>query len=183
MLPRLRPGPTVWWVWRSWTPSTRRPAAVVVSNYHNLIHIPYWDCSKIWYMATILWLIWSLRISYPDYSDLDHESLYPWYVTLDHTFLRLLIFGPSIAGRALFTLMASKLSTAIAEGPCTVDSNKTEQGCRMIFAGFASSFGLGIEEGQVPTFWLLLEVHSRHLGRKWVVMSILWAPAMYSHGT
>ena len=134
-------------------------------------------------MTTILWLIWSLRISYADYSDLDHESLYPWYVTLDHTFLRLLIFGRSIAGRALFTLMVSKLSTAIAKGPCTVDSNKTEQGCRMILAGFASSFGLRMEEGQVPTFWLLLEVYSRHLGRKWVAMFILWAPAMYSHGT
>ena len=38
----------------------------------------------------------------------------------------------------------------------TVDSKKLEHGWRMIHAGFPSFFGLGLEEGHVPTFWLLL---------------------------
>ena len=31
-----------------------------------------------------------------------------------------------------------------------------EQGCRMIYAGFPSFFGLGLEGGHVSTSWLLL---------------------------
>ena len=38
----------------------------------------------------------------------------------------------------------------------TVDSKKLEHGCGMIHAGFLSFFGLGLEDGHVPTFWLLL---------------------------
>ena len=38
----------------------------------------------------------------------------------------------------------------------TVDSQKLEHGCRMIYAGVPSFFGLGLEDGHVPTFWLLL---------------------------
>ena len=34
----------------------------------------------------------------------------------------------------------------------TVDSKKFEHGCRMICAGFPSVFGLGLEDGPVPTF-------------------------------
>ena len=44
----------------------------------------------------------------------------------------------------------------------------------MIFAGFPSVSGLGMEEGHVATSWLLLKIYSRHLGRNWVAMSIFW---------
>ena len=37
-----------------------------------------------------------------------------------------------------------------------IDSKKLEHGCWMIHAGLPSSFGLGLEDGHVPTFWLLL---------------------------
>ena len=37
-----------------------------------------------------------------------------------------------------------------------VDSKMLEHGCRVIYAGFPSFFGLGLEDGHVPTFWLLL---------------------------
>ena len=40
----------------------------------------------------------------------------------------------------------------------TVDSKKLEHGCRMIYAGVTSFFGLGLEDGCVPTFWLFLYV-------------------------
>ena len=39
-----------------------------------------------------------------------------------------------------------------------VDSKKVEHECRMI-----SSFGLGFEGGQVPTFWLLFIGRHRHI--------------------
>ena len=38
----------------------------------------------------------------------------------------------------------------------TGHSNMLEHGCRMIYAGFASLVGLGLEDGRVPTFWSLL---------------------------
>ena len=38
----------------------------------------------------------------------------------------------------------------------TEDSKKLEHGCRVICAGVPSSFGLGLEDSHVPTFWLLL---------------------------
>ena len=38
----------------------------------------------------------------------------------------------------------------------TVDSKKLEHGCRLIYAGFPSIFGLGLGNCHVPTFWLLL---------------------------
>ena len=38
----------------------------------------------------------------------------------------------------------------------TVDSNGLEHGCRMMYAGFPSFFGLGSEDVQISTFWLLL---------------------------
>ena len=41
-------------------------------------------------------------------------------------------------------------------GMTTVDSNKLEHGCRLIYAGIPSLFGLGLQDGHVPTFWLLL---------------------------
>ena len=37
-----------------------------------------------------------------------------------------------------------------------VDSKKLEHGCKMIYAGFASFFGLALEDGHVPTFCSLL---------------------------
>ena len=37
----------------------------------------------------------------------------------------------------------------------TVNSNKLERGCRVMYAGFASFFGWGSEDSRVPTFWLL----------------------------
>ena len=37
-----------------------------------------------------------------------------------------------------------------------VDSNKLEHGCRIILAGFPSLFALGLKDGRVPTFRLLL---------------------------
>ena len=40
----------------------------------------------------------------------------------------------------------------------TVDSKKLEHGRRMFYTGFASFFGLGLDDGHVPTFWLLLYV-------------------------
>ena len=41
-------------------------------------------------------------------------------------------------------------------GSFTVDSNTLEHGCRMIYAGVPSFFGLGSEDGGVPTLALLL---------------------------
>ena len=38
----------------------------------------------------------------------------------------------------------------------TVDSEKLENGCSMICAGFLSFFGLGLEHRHVPTFCRLL---------------------------
>ena len=38
----------------------------------------------------------------------------------------------------------------------TVDSKKLEHARRVIYAGFPSLLGLGLEDGHVPTFWLLL---------------------------
>ena len=38
----------------------------------------------------------------------------------------------------------------------TVDSNKLEHACKVIYAGFPSFFGLGLEDGHLPTFWILL---------------------------
>ena len=38
----------------------------------------------------------------------------------------------------------------------TADFKKLEHGCRMIYAGVPSSFALGLEDGHVSTFWLLL---------------------------
>ena len=36
-----------------------------------------------------------------------------------------------------------------------VDSTKLEHGCRMMYDGWPAFFGLSLEDGQVPTFWLL----------------------------
>ena len=38
----------------------------------------------------------------------------------------------------------------------TEDSQELEPGCKMIDAGVPSFFGLGLEDGIVPTVWLLL---------------------------
>ena len=38
-----------------------------------------------------------------------------------------------------------------------VDSKKLEHGCRIIFAGCSSVFGLRLDGGDVPSFWLLLQ--------------------------
>ena len=40
-----------------------------------------------------------------------------------------------------------------------VDSEKLEHGCRMIHADFGSYCTVGLEDGHVPTFWLLLYIH------------------------
>ena len=40
----------------------------------------------------------------------------------------------------------------------TVGSQKLEHGCRMIDAGFPSFFGLALDDGHVPTFWLRLSI-------------------------
>ena len=37
-----------------------------------------------------------------------------------------------------------------------IDSKKLEHGCRMIYAVASSFFGLSLEDGDVPTFWLPL---------------------------
>ena len=39
-----------------------------------------------------------------------------------------------------------------------VDSNKSQPGCRMIYAGSPAFFGLPLEGGHVPSFWLLLDI-------------------------
>ena len=38
----------------------------------------------------------------------------------------------------------------------TIDSEELEHGCRMTYAGSPSVFALGLEGGDVPTFWLPL---------------------------
>ena len=45
----------------------------------------------------------------------------------------------------------------------TVDSKKLQHGCRVIYVGFSffRFFGLGLEDGQIPTFGLLLYRVSR----------------------
>ena len=35
-------------------------------------------------------------------------------------------------------------------------SRKLQHGCRMLYAGSSASFGLGLEDRHVPTFWPLL---------------------------
>ena len=47
-------------------------------------------------------------------------------------------------------------STSGARNTTTVDSKKLEHRCRVICAGSASFFGWRLEDGHVPTFWLLL---------------------------
>ena len=43
-----------------------------------------------------------------------------------------------------------------SNGPAnTLDSKKLEHGCGTISAGFPSFLGVGLEEGHVPTLWLL----------------------------
>ena len=49
-----------------------------------------------------------------------------------------------------------KHSPIILPHTYTVDSKQLEHGCRMVYAGFPSFFGLGLEEGHVPTLWPLL---------------------------
>ena len=39
----------------------------------------------------------------------------------------------------------------------TVESKKLEYGFGVIYASFPSFFALGSEDGQIPTFWLLLQ--------------------------
>ena len=41
-----------------------------------------------------------------------------------------------------------------------VDSKKREHGCRAIYAGLHSFCGSGLEDGHVPTFFLLLYWHA-----------------------
>ena len=41
----------------------------------------------------------------------------------------------------------------------TVDSKKLEHGCRLIFSGVLPSLAWELEDGHVPTFWLLLYSH------------------------
>ena len=43
--------------------------------------------------------------------------------------------------------------------PATANSERFDHGRRMIYASFPSFFGLGLEDGQVPTFWLLLQLY------------------------
>ena len=52
-------------------------------------------------------------------------------------------------------------SRDIRGGP-TVDSTKLEHRCRMVYAGFLSFFGLGLEGGHVETFWVLLYLTGHH---------------------
>ena len=44
---------------------------------------------------------------------------------------------------------------------CTVGFRKLENGSEMISAGLPSFFGLGLEDGHIPTFWLVL--NRRHM--------------------
>ena len=39
----------------------------------------------------------------------------------------------------------------------TVDCKRLDYGCRRMYAGFPSDFRSGLEDGHVPTFWLLLQ--------------------------
>ena len=45
---------------------------------------------------------------------------------------------------------------SILLGTTVVDCNKLEHARRMIYAGLPSFFGLGLEDGHISTFWLLL---------------------------
>ena len=59
----------------------------------------------------------------------------------------------------LHTLMAySNASTTLKPLVSSYSrlEKKLEHGCRMIYAGFPSFFGLGSEDRYAPTFWLLL---------------------------
>ena len=55
----------------------------------------------------------------------------------------------------------------------TVDSKKLEHGCSMIYAGFPSFLGLGLEHGPVPTFWISTVVLESDIQR-------ILNPGMYS---
>ena len=49
----------------------------------------------------------------------------------------------------------------VVDGSCfgvAVGSKKFEYGSGMIWAGFPSFFGLGLEDSHIPTCWLLLQV-------------------------
>ena len=58
----------------------------------------------------------------------------------------------AVAGRAAETAA----DVEVTSRPTTVDSNKFEHGCGRIHAGLHSFFGLGLEDGHVPNFWILL---------------------------
>ena len=60
--------------------------------------------------------------------------------------------GPCIFGKPFVSLCVCVWEVCAH----AVDCKRFEHGCRMIHAGFASSFGLGLEDAQVPTFLLLL---------------------------
>ena len=46
----------------------------------------------------------------------------------------------------------------LANAQRTVDPKKWEHGSRIVYAGFTSFYGLGLEDGHVPTLWLLLYI-------------------------
>ena len=52
--------------------------------------------------------------------------------------------------------LPSRFETCPNSAATTVDSNKLEHGCRIVHTGVPSFFGFGLEDGHVPTFWLLL---------------------------
>ena len=79
--------------------------------------------------------------------DLHHQQYQPY------SSRRALLFFKATAPMASSRFRGSGKSNVFFY---TVDSNTLEHGCRMMYAGFASLFGLGLEDGHVPTFWLLL---------------------------
>ena len=55
-----------------------------------------------------------------------------------------------------YSSVFSVFGTALLRGCIQQAPKKFQHGCRMLYAGCTFFFGLWLEDGHVPTFWLLL---------------------------
>ena len=62
----------------------------------------------------------------------------------------------AVGGRDLIFFVGGRAGIASKGDRNTVGSKKLKHGCSRIYAGIPSFYSLGLEEGRVPTFWLLL---------------------------
>ena len=88
------------------------------------------------------------------------DRLFRFLLCFSFFFLLLLLLESSVGLFCTSLARGCSGSTACKAGfpSCrsTVGSDKLEYGCRRIYAGSPFVFGLGLEDGHVPTLWLLL---------------------------